>query len=212
MVAGLARGNGFIAAFVGGLCAGPMLRGTKARGPPCTHFLLRTRRDTIKGGQLATLSVLKFTEADGADRMISRLEELQKMQMIKIEDAAIVSWPEGQKKPRTRNLSSMTGLGAMDGAFWGLLFGLIFFVPLFGAAIGAAMGALSGSMADVGIDDDFIKQVRDRVTEGTSALFLLTSDAVIDRVKEAVEGIDFEIITTNLPKEEEDRLRETFEV
>lgn len=161
---------------------------------------------------MATLSVLKFTEADGADRMISRLEELQKMQMIKIEDAAIVSWPEGQKKPRTRNLSSMTGLGAMDGAFWGLLFGLIFFVPLFGAAIGAAMGALSGSMADVGIDDDFIKQVRDRVTEGTSALFLLTSDAVIDRVKEAVEGIDFEIITTNLPKEEEDRLRETFEV
>ena len=161
---------------------------------------------------MATLSVLKFTEADGADRMISRLEDLQKMQMIKIEDAAIVSWPEGQKKPRTRNLSSMTGLGAMDGAFWGLLLGLIFFVPLFGAALGAAMGALSGSMADVGIDDDFIKKVREYVTEGTSALFLLTSDAVVDRVKEAVEGIDFEIITTNLPKEEENKLRETFEV
>ena len=173
---------------------------------------MRTRKDTLKGGRLATLSVLKFTEADGADRMISRLEDLQKMQMIKIEDAAIVSWPEGQKKPRTRNLSSMTGLGAMDGAFWGLLFGLIFFVPLFGAALGAAMGALSGSMADVGIDDDFIKQVREYVTEGTSALFLLTSDAVVDRVKEAVEGIDFEIITTNLPKEEENKLRETFEI
>lgn len=161
---------------------------------------------------MATLSVLKFAEADGADRMISRLEQLQKMQMIKIEDAAIVSWPEGQRKPRTRNLSNMTGLGAMDGAFWGLLLGLIFFVPLFGAALGAAVGALSGSMTDVGIDDDFIKQVREHVTEGTSALFLLTSDAVVERVKEAVEGIDFEIITTNLPKEEEDKLRETFAV
>ncbi|MGB3681704.1 MAG: DUF1269 domain-containing protein [Rubrobacteraceae bacterium] len=161
---------------------------------------------------MATLSVLKFTEADGADRMISRLEDLRKMQMIKIEDAAIVSWPEGQRKPRTRNLSSMTGLGAMDGAFWGFLFGLIFFVPIFGAAVGAAMGALSGSVADIGIDDDFIEQVRENVTEGTSALFLLSSDAVMDRVKETVEGIDFEIITTNLPKEEEDRLREAFEI
>lgn len=161
---------------------------------------------------MATLSVLKFPEADGADRMISRLEQLQKMEMIKIEDAAIVSWPEGNRKPRTRNLSSMAGMGALDGAFWGLLLGMIFFVPLFGAAMGAAMGALSGSFTDVGIDDDFIKQVRESVTEGTSALFLLSSGAVMDRVKEAIEGIDFELITTNLPKEEEDKLRETFAV
>lgn len=144
--------------------------------------------------------------------MISRLEDLQKMQMIEIEDAAVVSWPQGKRKPRTRQLNHLAGLGAMDGAFWGFLFGLIFFVPLFGAAMGAAIGGLSGSMADVGINDDFIKQVRDNVTEGTSALFLLSSDAVMDRVKEAVEGIDFEIISTNLPQEEEDKLREAFEV
>jgi len=161
---------------------------------------------------VATLSALKFAEADGADRMISRLEDLQKMQMIRIEDAAVVSWPRGKRKPRTRQLNHLAGLGAMDGAFWGFLFGLIFFVPLFGAAMGAALGGLSGSMTDVGIDDDFIEKVRDQVTEGTSALFLLSSDAVMDRVAEAVEGIDFEIITTNLSQEEEDKLRETFEV
>lgn len=161
---------------------------------------------------MATLTVLKFPESDGADRMIGRLEQLQKMAMIKIEDAAIVSWPEGDRKPRTRNLSSMAGMGAFDGAFWGLLLGMIFFVPLFGAALGAAMGALSDSFADVGIDDDFINQVRESVTEGTSALFLLSSDAVRDRVKEAIDDIDFELITTNLPKEEEDKLREAFAV
>ena len=161
---------------------------------------------------MATLTVLKFPEADGADRMISRLEQLQKMAMIKIEDAAVASWPAGPRKPRTSNLSNLAGMGALDGAFWGLLLGMIFFVPLFGAAMGAAMGALSGSFADVGIDDGFIKQVRESVTEGTSALFLLSSDAVRDRVKEAVEDIDFELITTNLPKEEEDKLREAFAV
>ena len=49
--------------------------------------------------------------------------------------------------------------------------------------LGAAMGALTGSMADVGIDDKFINGVKERVTPGTSALFLLSSDAVVEQGK-----------------------------
>ena len=98
------------------------------------------------------------------------------------------SWDEGKKKPRTHQLASPTAAGALGGAFWGLLFGLIFFVPLLGAAIGAATGALAGSLADVGIDDEFINKVRDQVTPGTSALFVLTSDAVLDKIKDAFAG------------------------
>lgn len=161
---------------------------------------------------MATLTVLKFPEADGADRMISRLEDLQKMEMIKIEDAAIVSWPEGKRKPRTRQLNNLAGFGALDGAFWGMLFGLIFFIPLFGMAVGALMGGLSGAFADIGIDDDFVNKVRETVTEGTSALFLMSRGAVVDRIAEAVEGMDFEIVGTNLPKEQEEKLREAFAV
>ena len=104
----------------------------------------------------------------------------------------------------------MAGVGALSGAFWGMLFGLIFFVPLFGMAIGAAMGALSGSFTDVGIDDDFIKSVRHKVTEGTSALFLLTSNAVEDKVAEAFKGLKFELIASNLSQAQEDRLRAAF--
>jgi uncharacterized membrane protein len=69
---------------------------------------------------------------------------------------------------------------------------------------------LSGKFADYGIDDNFIKQMRDKVTEGASALFLLTSGATVDKVADAVKGMDFEIISTNLSKEEEDKLRATF--
>jgi len=131
--------------------------------------------------------------------------------LITLEDAAVVSWPQGKKKPTTRQLHSTGGAGAMGGAFWGFLFGLIFFVPFLGAAIGAGMGALTGSMADVGIDDDFIRQVRDKVTEGTSALFALTSGATApDRVIDELRQYDFEIISTNLPEEQEQKLREAF--
>ena len=77
--------------------------------------------------------------------------------MITLEDAAVLSWPLGSKKPKTRQLHSTAGAGAGWGAFWGVLFGLLFFIPFLGAAMGAGMGALTGSLADVGISDDFIR-------------------------------------------------------
>jgi uncharacterized membrane protein len=160
---------------------------------------------------LATLSVLKFEDPNGADRVLIALEGLQERQLITLEDAAVVSWPQGNKKPTTRQLHSTAGAGAGWGAFWGFLFGLIFFVPLLGMAIGAGTGALSGSLADVGIDDDFIRQVREKVTPGTSALFALTSGATApDRVIDELKQYDFEIISTNLPEEQENKLREAF--
>jgi uncharacterized membrane protein len=160
---------------------------------------------------MATLSVLKFNDPGGADRVLIALQGLQERQMITLEDAAVVRWPEGDKKPRTHQLHSTAGAGATWGAFWGFLFGLIFFVPFLGAAIGASTGALSGSLADVGIDDDFIKQVRDKVTPGTSALFALTSDATApDKVIDELKVYDFEIISTNLLEEQERKLREAF--
>lgn len=157
-----------------------------------------------------TLTVWKFPSATGAETAIETLKDLQKQQLITVHDAAIVSWPDGAKKPKTKQLNDLTATGALGGAFWGLLFGLIFFVPLLGAAIGAGMGALAGSMTDVGIDDDFISSVRDKVTDGTSALFVLTSDARLDRVHEEFRGQTAELISTNLSHEEEATLREVF--
>ena len=160
---------------------------------------------------MATLTALKFPTSDGAREVLETLENLQRQQLITIHDASIVQWPADKRKPKTEQLHNMAGAGAMSGAFWGMLFGLLFFVPLLGAAVGAAMGGLSGSLVDVGIDDDFIRRIRDEVTPGTSALFLLTSDAVTDRVADALRGTDMELITTNLSKEDEETLRHAFE-
>ena len=129
---------------------------------------------------------------------------------MSIHDAAIVTWPADLRKPMTRQLHSLAGAAALGGAFWGLLFGLIFLVPLLGAAIGAATGALTGALTDVGIDDGFIREVREKVTPGTSALFVMTSDAVLERVRAALKGTDAELIHTNITSEDEARLREAF--
>jgi uncharacterized membrane protein len=160
---------------------------------------------------MSTLTVWKFHAADGAENALAKLEGLQKQELIKVLDAAVVTWPEGRKKPKTYQAVSTVGIGALGGAFWGMLFGLIFLVPLFGMIVGAAAGALSGKFTDYGINDDFIKEVREKVTEGTSALFLLTGQVTVDKVSEAFSPEESgELIKSNLSAEQEAKLREDF--
>jgi uncharacterized membrane protein len=159
---------------------------------------------------MATLTAWAFPGVDDAQMASDRLQQLQAQELIKIQDAAVVSWEEGKKKPKTKQLSNMTATGALGGTFWGMLFGLIFFVPLLGAAIGAAVGAAAGAMTDVGIDDNFINGVKQRVTPGTSALFVLSSDAVLDRIKDVFKDMKAELIASNLSAEQEAKLQEVF--
>ena len=161
---------------------------------------------------MATITGFKFDTAEGAGKMLDLVQDLSRQQLITVEDAALVTWPQGKKKPKTRHLDDMTGPGALGGAFWGMLFGLIFFIPFLGMAVGAAMGALMGHFTNAGIDKDFIQTAQDKVTEGTSALFLMTDGAVRDKVTDAVKssGLKFELFYTNLSKEQEQQLREDF--
>jgi uncharacterized membrane protein len=158
---------------------------------------------------MATLTVVKFDDPAGAERVMAALQDMHGRQMITLEDAAVVSWPPGNKKP----LMPKQGVGqmALGGAFWGFLFGLIFFVPFLGAAIGAGTTALLwSSLEEEGIDEGFIKRVSEKVTEGTSALFALTSEAKWDEVIDELKQYDFEIISTDLPEAREQKLREAF--
>jgi uncharacterized membrane protein len=159
---------------------------------------------------MTALTVWKFDTATGAKEALGKLETLQKQELIDIQDAAVVEWPQGKKKPKTHQATSLTGAGALGGAFWGMLFGLLFFIPFFGMAVGAAMGALAGHFSNYGIDDDFIKSVRDQVTEGTSALFLLTGSATVDKLQDELKGQMGALIKSNLTKEQEAKLNEAF--
>lgn len=159
---------------------------------------------------MAHLTVYKYATADGAEAALEKLRGLQAHGLITVLDAATVAWPEGKKKPKTKQAVNLTGAGALDGAFWGMLFGLIFFMPFLGGLIGAGIGALGGHFTDIGIDDNFIKSVREKVTEGTSALFLLSQNEVVDRLKDAFAGSDMELLATNLSKEQEEKLQDAF--
>ena len=74
---------------------------------------------------MATLSVWKFDDADGAQQALSIAEDLQKQQLLNVLDGAVVTWPVGAKKPKTIQMHNLAGAGALGGAFWGMLFGIV---------------------------------------------------------------------------------------
>ena len=76
--------------------------------------------------------------------------------------------------------------GAVSGVFWGSLIELLFMMPLAGAAIGAASGALKGRLADLGINDDFMRQAARTLQSGNAALFLLIRKMTTDKVVAAL--------------------------
>ena len=137
---------------------------------------------------MATVTVLRFSNPEGASDALSIIQHLQKEHLIKLIDAAIVAWPIGKNTPNTKQLVT----------------------PLLVTVIRAAFGALGDSYRDLGIDREFIDQVRREVREGTSALFLMTENAVLDRVADAMKVLKFEIFATNLSREQEQTLRDAF--
>lgn len=163
---------------------------------------------------MATLSVWKFDSAEGAGNATETLRRLHDHQLIQLQDAALISWPQDAKKPSITVLHSLVGGGALGGAFWGSVFALMFLVPPLGVAIAAGFGELIASTADIGIDEHLIKSLRDKLPRETSALFLLTASAVTDRVLDDMKAQrgHVDLIEANLTREQESKLRRIFAV
>jgi uncharacterized membrane protein len=162
-----------------------------------------------KGKTMSKMIVLAFKDETAAEQMRDELIGLQKQHLITLSDAAIVVRKQ-DGKAKVKQAVSLVGQGALGGAFWGMLIGLLFFAPWLGLAIGAAAGALGGSLADIGVDDKFIKEVGNTIEPGQSALFLLVEEWTEDKVMDSLAKYDATVLQTSLSKEDEAKLRAAF--
>ena len=159
---------------------------------------------------MTTFTVWKFNDPEGAARAEKALTAAETDGIVKIVDHAVLSWPEGADKPELEHKHDSAKRGAGWGALWGILGGALFMVPVAGAIIGAGIGALAKATAGTGITKDDLERIRTEVVPGTSALFMVTDEANLDRLGERFHGRDATLISTNLTEEERKILLETF--
>jgi uncharacterized membrane protein len=158
---------------------------------------------------MTTFTVWKFDNPDGAARAASVLKDAESDGLVTVVDHAVMSWPPGADKPETHHEHDNPKRGAAWGALWGILTGALFAIPVAGAIAGVAIGALAKSTEGTGITKDDLTRIRTEVVEGTSALFLVTEDADLDKLGERFR-FDTTLITTNLTDGERATLLETF--
>ena len=158
---------------------------------------------------MSELIVLSFDSEDGASKVRDRLNQLRKEELVTLADACVVSRNK-KGKLKFKQARNLVGEGAFGGMFWGALIGLLFLNPLAGIAIGTVVGGLTGKFGDIGIDDEFMKEVSEAVGPTESALFLLVDEWSEERVLEELKQYDPEVLRTNLSPEDEDNLKAAF--
>ena len=161
---------------------------------------------------MSELIVFACKDDATAYEMRAALAKMQKNYLIEMEDIVVVHKDESGKV-RLDQAVNLTAQGAVGGGFWGLLIGLLFLNPLLGAAVGAGAGAISASLTDIGINDQFMKDLGDNLTPGSAALFLLLRKATSDKL---IEGLgEFsgraKVLQSSLSKDQEEDLRAVIE-
>lgn len=159
---------------------------------------------------MTTFTVWKFDETDGAGRAELALRAAEAEGLVTIVDHAVLSWPTDSAEPDLLHEHDSSKRGAAWGVLWGVLGGALFTIPIAGAALGAGIGALVKRTDGTGITERDLERIRMEVTPGTSALFLVTDEADLDRLGERFHGRDSRLISTNLTEAERATLLETF--
>jgi uncharacterized membrane protein len=161
---------------------------------------------------MSTLVAFVFDDDSTAFEMRASLAKMQKLYLLQMEDAVVVTRDENGKT-KLHQAANLVGAGAVSGAFWGMLIGLIFLNPLFGAALGAGAGALSGAFTNIGIDNNVVKDLAASLKPGTSALFVLVRNVTADKVLDGLKQFagKAKVFQTSLDKDDENALREALE-
>ncbi len=155
---------------------------------------------------MADLIVIEYDDMHQAEEVRLRLQKMQKDYLIDLADA-VVAVKDEEGKVKLHQIHNLTASGAISGGFWGTLIGLIFLNPLLGMAAGAAAGAVGGALTDVGIKDNFMKEMASGFNNGTSALFVLVRKVTADKVLAELEGTGGKVLHTSLTHEQEDKLQ-----
>ena len=134
---------------------------------------------------MADLIVVTFEDETAAFGLRAALGKLQKDYLIEMEDVVVVT-RDDSGTVMLHQATNLTAAGALGGSFWGLLIGMIFLNPLQGFA-GVGAGALSGRLTDLGLDDEFMKDLGDGFQKGGSALFGLVRKFTPDKVLTSLE-------------------------
>lgn len=148
--------------------------------------------------------VIGFDEPLKANEFLLAVARLQRHEQIRLHDAVFIE-RDASGRSVVRETQDLTPQrGALGGGMWGLLIGTLLGGPiggLIGGAASAGGGALLGKLIDTGIKDGKIKELREAVPPGSTALALLVSHLSLgDLQRELARFPGATLVESDLPE------------
>lgn len=153
---------------------------------------------------MSELVALAYPDRQTAEVVRDILAELEKQHLIEFEDAVIAARDRDGKLKLEQSIQAGRGRLAGGGVGGGLV-GLLVAVPLLGAAVGVAGAA--ATRRDVGVDDDFARELAAELDPPRAALVLLVREATAGKVLPEIREYGGRVIRTSLGDEAEATLR-----
>jgi uncharacterized membrane protein len=177
-------------------------------GSPGTEPVLEPPAPTATGPTAADsrsqqIVGMSFDKETRAEEVLLNLAHLQQEGQITLADAVVLRKDHNGKAHVRQTVDPSPKTGALSGSMWGLLIGTLFAGPigfLVGAAAGAGGGALAAKLIDVGLNDNWVKQVGEWLDPGTSALLILVADEVHPVVLRELERFEGTVLYCTFPE------------
>jgi len=160
---------------------------------------------------MSELIIAGFKGEFTADQVLLDMEKMQQTHNINLDDAVVaIRKPDGTVKIRHSNIL------VFSDAAMGSQFGMIFAGPaglIVGGLIGAAVGKTVKFLKQIGIMDDFVKDVAKVLEPGSSAIFLRVHKAISENIVNELKKFNGTLLRSSLSIEDEkaliEELRET---
>jgi uncharacterized membrane protein len=151
---------------------------------------------------LSDLLVIEFPSEEKAEGVREILLAMQKEYLIELSDA-VVAVQDANGRLKLSQLFQPVKQGAVSGAFWSSLIGLLFMMPLKGAAF-------DGRLTDLGINDEFTKQVARTLQSGNAALFLLIRKMTTNKMLAELSSVGGTVLRSSFDESKEEVLQAAF--
>jgi uncharacterized membrane protein len=166
---------------------------------------MENRSHFKRSNAMSDLIVVTFANVEDAKRLRADLRQLEREGVLGLNDAAIIAKDAEGKVHIHDELDKSVVMGALAGGLLGAVLSFVF--PLVGLVIGAGGGALVGKSLDMGVDKDFIGDVSNALTPGSSALFVVVSSGSEAAIA-AIRPYQGTLYQTTLPSDLEAQLRD----
>lgn len=149
------------------------------------------------------LLVISFDDPLRAQEFLIAAARLRNQDVIQLHDAVVIQRDENGTSHVRETTDITPGKAGVGAGVWGLLLGTLFGGPIGGLVVGAASaggGALYAKIVDTGVKDETVKELREAVPPGRTAVALLVSHvSVADLQRELTRFPHATLIETDLP-------------